>query len=64
MLKKKAISMFIAVIMSVMFFPGTLLPANKVQAADTSSGLVARWTFDGNYTETVNGLVPIWGLKI
>ena len=63
MRKKKVVSILTATAILTTMILVILQPDKVVQAADTLSGLVARWTFDNNYMESVNGLTTTLGAK-
>ncbi|MGB4658872.1 MAG: LamG-like jellyroll fold domain-containing protein [Mobilitalea sp.] len=63
MIKKKAVSNLMTAVMLVTMMLSVFLTVEESQAADASSGLVARWTFDDNYNESVNGLTTTLGAE-
>lgn len=64
MFKRKTVSIVVIGLLLAAIMLKPLDPVVEVQAAaDTSSGLVARWTFDSDITETVSGLTTTLGGK-
>lgn len=55
-MKKRILSMVLVVTLAVSLLTSLEVTKLPVMAADTTSGLISRWTFDNTLAESVNGL--------